>query len=65
MDVFIPGIGVDYKFNEAWSAFLGVHKGFSPPGSKEGTKPEESVNYEIGTRYQKGALFVQTVLLFQ
>lgn len=64
VDVFIPGIGVDYKINQALSAFMGIHKGFSPPGSKEGTEPEESVNYEIGARYQKGALYVQTVFFF-
>ena len=51
VNVFIPGIGLDYKFNTNVSAFLGIHKGFAPPGSKEETKPEESINYEIGTRF--------------
>lgn len=47
---FIPGIGVDYKFNEHLSSFVGVHKGFAPAGSTEGSMPEESVNYELGIR---------------
>ncbi len=64
VDVLIPGIGIDYEVNSNWSAFLGVHKGFSPPGSKEGTKPEESVNYELGGRYEKGAMLFQTVFFF-
>ena len=62
--VVIPGMGVDYKFNAKWNSFLGIHKGFSPPGSKEGTEPEESVNYELGFRYQHQALYFQTVLFF-
>ncbi|MCH7516839.1 MAG: carboxypeptidase-like regulatory domain-containing protein, partial [Bacteroidetes bacterium] len=41
VDVFIPGIGLDYKFNKYLSTFAGVHKGFSPPGSKDETLPEE------------------------
>lgn len=64
VDVFIPGVGLDYHFNKYLSAFAGVHKGFSPPGSKEGTKPEESINYELGTRYTKNALLGQAVIFF-
>ncbi len=60
--VFIPGIGIDYKFNTSLSAFAGVHKGFSPPGSKEDTKPEKSINYEIGTRLSKTTLSGEAVL---
>ena len=64
VDVLIPGVGVDYRFNEQWSSFVGIHKGFSPPGSKEGTEPEESVNYELGVRYQKASMYFQTVFFF-
>ncbi len=60
--VLIPGIGVDYKFTQSASAFLGVHKGFSPPGPNEGTLPEESVNFELGTRFSKRSLSGQMVL---
>ncbi len=62
--VFIPGIGVDYKFNNYLSTFLGVHKGFAPPGSKDELEPEESINYELGSRYAKNGLSGQAVLFF-
>ncbi|MCF6360122.1 MAG: TonB-dependent receptor [Cyclobacteriaceae bacterium] len=62
VEVFIPGIGLDYKFTPYLSTFAGVHKGFSPPGSKEGTRPEKSVNYELGTRFSKTALSGEAVL---
>ncbi|MFD2567478.1 TonB-dependent receptor family protein [Pseudotenacibaculum haliotis] len=51
VDVFIPGIGTNYKFNNNVSVFGGVHKGFSPPGNQPDEKPEESINYELGTRF--------------
>lgn len=33
-----------------------MHKGFSPPGNKTGEKAEESINYELGSRFLKGRL---------
>ncbi len=62
VEVFIPGIGLNYQFNKYLSSFAGVHKGFSPPGSKEGTRPEESVNYELGTRITKNAISSEAVI---
>jgi Fe(3+) dicitrate transport protein len=51
MNEFIPGIGLNYKFNQEFSLFGGVHKGFSPAGTTEGESSEQSVNYELGTRF--------------
>lgn len=48
--VFIPGIGASYQLSEYFTSFIGVHKGFSPPGSNVGALPESSTNYEIGLR---------------
>ena len=62
VSVFIPGIGIDYKFNPNLSSFIGIHKGFSPPGTKEELKPEQSINYELGTRYSKKGISGQVVL---
>jgi Fe(3+) dicitrate transport protein len=56
VDVFIPGVGANYKFNNNVSVFGGVHKGFSPPGNQPDEKPEESINYELGTRFNIGGL---------
>ncbi|HHZ66035.1 MAG TPA: TonB-dependent receptor [Flavobacteriales bacterium] len=64
VDAYIPGVGADYKLNNALSVFAGVHKGFSPPGSKEDSKPEESINYELGTRYAKRSLSGEVVVFF-
>lgn len=62
--VVIPGVGFDYRFTKHLSTFAGIHKGFAPPGSKEELEPEESVNYELGTRYAKNGLSGQSVLFF-
>ncbi len=51
VEVFIPGIGANYKFNPDLSVFGGIHRGFAPPGNQEGSDPEESMNYELGTRF--------------
>lgn len=50
-DQLIPGIGANYKFNNNISAFLGIHKGFAPAGFVENQNPEESLNFELGTRF--------------
>lgn len=51
VDVWIPGIGANYRFSNDFSIFGGVHKGFAPPGTTEGSEPEQSVNLELGTRF--------------
>ena len=56
VDVWIPGIGFEYKFNQRYKLISGIHRGFSPPGSKEGTNPEASVNYELGFRHENKTL---------
>ena len=64
VNVLMPGVGLDYAFTDGFNAFVGVHKGFAPPGSKEGTRPEESINYEAGARYLASTLDVQGVFFF-
>jgi len=51
VQVWIPGVGAHYKVHRDLSFFGGVHKGFSPPGSAPDVKEEESINYELGTRF--------------
>jgi Fe(3+) dicitrate transport protein len=55
VDVFIPGMGALYKFNDSYTAFTSLHKGFSPPGAVEGADVENSINYEAGFRFAKKA----------
>ena len=62
VDVWIPGIGLDYDFNSFISTFGGIHKGFAPPGSKEATLPEKSINYELGIRYNKKSVSGQVIV---
>ncbi len=56
IDIFIPGIGFNYAFTNELSLFGGVHKGFSPPSNQPGQKSEESINYELGSRFVFGEL---------
>jgi len=63
-NVFIPGIGLDYRFTDFLSSFAGVHRGFAPPGSTAGVKPEMSINYELGVRYAKNTLSAEAVVFF-
>ncbi len=64
LNVFIPGIGLDYQFNSKLSGFLGIHKGFTPPGTREGTFPETSINYESGIRYKDSYLIMNTTIYY-
>ncbi|WP_455168855.1 TonB-dependent receptor family protein, partial [Aegicerativicinus sediminis] len=56
VDVFIPGLGFNYAITDLVSIFGGIHKGFSPPSNQPGEKAEESVNYELGSRFTYGKL---------
>ena len=50
ISVLIPGIGLNYNLNNKISIFGGIHKGYSPPGSSDGQKAEESLNSELVAR---------------
>jgi len=66
VDALIPGIGVHYKLTPELGTFLGVHRGFSPPGpsSSRDVDKEESINYEVGANYRSGALRSELVYFF-
>jgi len=52
IDEIIPGLGIGYAFNDYYSVFGGVHKGFAPPSpGSTNDDNEESINYELGARY--------------
>ena len=48
------GLGANYAVTPNWTLLAGVHQGFAPPGSGvgQGTKGEESLNFEGGVRYR-------------
>ncbi len=58
---WIPGVSVEYDFSNLISGFVGMHRGFSPPGPSDGAKPEKSNNYELGVRLMKSGLLIQTI----
>jgi len=64
VSVFIPGVGVSYTTENYGSVFGGIHKGFAPPGSREGTLPEESWNTELGYRYFADGLTAQVTAYY-
>lgn len=64
VDVLIPGFGISYRATPQWTIFGGLHRGFSPPGSKENTLPEKSVNYELGVRINTGILHADATAFF-
>lgn len=67
LSIVLPGMGVNYEFNQNRSVFGGVHKGFSPPGMPSVTSTtgqaevETSINYELGYRYNKSGFNAQLV----
>jgi Fe(3+) dicitrate transport protein len=58
VDVWIPGIGAHYALSDSLGVFTGIHKGFAPPGPSpsDDVDPEESINYELGIRYDNDAI---------
>lgn len=64
VNVWIPGIGIGYVFNPHLCSFVSVHRGFSPPGSTDGARPEKSVNYEAGLRYRRNSMRMEGVLFY-
>lgn len=55
VEAVIPGIGLGYAARPGVNLFGGIHRGFAPPGpgAAAGTRVENSVNYELGTRLQR------------
>lgn len=68
ISVVVPGVGVGYKVNEHLSLLAGIHKGFAPPAppsaSTQQAEEEESVNYEAGLRYARGAFNAELIGFF-
>jgi len=62
----LPGVGVNYSASHNWNLFGGVHKGFAPPGPGQApeTLSEESWNYELGARFDKGQTRAEMVAFY-
>ncbi len=65
VDVVIPGLSAAFAVTDASTVFGGIHRGFAPPSPSASTSgAEESVNYELGYRFGKGALRTEAVTFF-
>ncbi|HDP90337.1 MAG TPA: TonB-dependent receptor, partial [Thioalkalivibrio sp.] len=64
-DVLMPGIGITRRVSPNLRVLAGVHRGFTPPapGSAD-AEAEDSVNYELGLRYARGALAGEMIGFF-
>ena len=74
-DIFtpVPGIGFNYNFDNNYSIFAGVHRGYAPPRIKDAITndgvalnldAELSWNYEVGIRANLTSLFYLEVTGF-
>jgi len=55
LQVFTPGVGLEYNINPEVMTFAGYYRGFSPPGpggAVNGVKEETSDSFELGVRYK-------------
>lgn len=59
--VFLPGLGILYQVNDSLSLLGGVHKGFTAPSNSPDVDEEIAINYELGLRYQQGALSAELI----
>jgi Fe(3+) dicitrate transport protein len=63
-DIWLPGMGALYQLTPATRVVAGVHKGFAAPNNAPGVDPEESINYELGLRYDSGPLGLEAMAFF-
>lgn len=65
VDVLLPSLAVTYRVNDQLIVLGGVQKGFAPPApGNEDTDNEESVNYELGLRYNQAAFNGEALFFF-
>lgn len=55
---WVPGLGVSYELTPRWVLLAGVAQGITLAGPRKGSgeKPEESITYEIGTRWNSSGV---------
>jgi Fe(3+) dicitrate transport protein len=62
----IPGFGASYALDDARQLFVGAHRGFSPPSpsSTEEVDAEESLNFELGFRFDRGSTSAEAIVFY-
>ncbi|MFT6417967.1 MAG: Fe(3+) dicitrate transport protein [Cognaticolwellia sp.] len=65
VDVLLPSLAVTYRVNTDLVIIGGVQKGFAPPApGNDKSENEESVNYELGMRFNQGALSAEALYFY-
>ena len=60
-EVWLPGLGLLYSVNDRLVLLAGIHQGFTAPSNSPGVKEESAINYELGFRYTRGDLALDTI----
>ncbi|WP_286263311.1 TonB-dependent receptor family protein [Thalassotalea atypica] len=65
VDVVLPSLAMTYKVNNELVILGGIQKGFAPPApGNEDADNEESINYELGARYNHNAINAEAIFFF-
>jgi Fe(3+) dicitrate transport protein len=64
VDVLLPGIGGTYVLRDDLKLVAGIHRGFVNPAPGSDADAEESWNYEIGLRLDRGAASLEAMAFF-
>jgi Fe(3+) dicitrate transport protein len=65
VEVLLPSLAVTYRATDDLVIIGGIQKGFAPPApGNEETENEESINYELGFRYNKEALRAEALFFY-
>ncbi len=65
VEVLLPSLAVTYRVNNDLVVIGGVQKGFAPPApGNDKAKDEESVNYELGLRFNQAAVNAEALFFY-
>jgi Fe(3+) dicitrate transport protein len=64
VDVLLPGIGGTYELRDDLKLVAGIHRGFVNPAPGSDADAEESWNYEVGFRFDRGAASIEAMAFF-
>lgn len=64
LNVWIPGFGATYVLNTDWRVLAGVYRGYNPPAPGSSADEEDSINYEAGFRFRRGATSVDAIYFY-
>ena len=65
VDVLLPSLAVTYRVNNDLIILGGVQKGFAPPApGNDKAENEESINYELGLRFNQEALSAEALFFY-